>query len=107
MDVHHPKKPVSTIRVVNSVNKTEEKLGTFYSNLREKDIQDGYLLCYHYRIISKENNINKMKTSKFYNNNYTLEDIERSDYAEVKDETLKLKTRYGVHTNSNTPTTPQ
>lgn len=107
MDVHHPKKPVSTIRVVNSVNKTEEKLGTFYSNLREKDIQDGYLLCYHYRIISKENNINKMKTSKFYNNNYTLKDIERSDYAEVKDETLKLKTRYGVHTNSNTPTTPQ
>lgn len=35
-------------------------------------------------------------------------DIERSDYAEVKDETLKLKTKYdGVHTNSNTPTTPQ
>jgi hypothetical protein len=105
IDIHIPENPHKPVKIVNSINKNYEKLNPLYNNLRENDIKNGYLLCYHYRIISKENNINKLNKAQY--KKYTLEDLNNSDYAEIKDETLKLKTRYGVHTNSNTPTTPQ
>ncbi len=65
---------------------------SFYSNLREEDIKNGYLLCYHYRIISKENSINKLKTNSWYiQNGYTIDDLMTCDYPEIIDETLKYK----------------
>ena len=61
---HHPLDPIgNNISIVNSINLEQELLTPFYQGLREKDIRDGKLLCYHYRIISKENSINKIKTS--------------------------------------------
>lgn len=64
-----------------------------YGNLREKNINNGILLCYHYRIISRENNLNKLKNNFWYiNNKYALEDLMKSDYSEIKDETLNYKT---------------
>jgi hypothetical protein len=77
------------------VNGTDGKLATldpFYRNLREEDIRQAVLLCYHYRIISVENCIRKMRTNQFYNGGtYSLEDLMSSDHAEMWDDTLKLK----------------
>ena len=60
------------------------------SNLREKNINEGYLLCYHYRIVSIESCINKIKNNYWYKN-YTLEDLLSNDYPEIIDNTLKNK----------------
>ena len=57
--IHHPLTKVGDCVIVDSINKKKQKLDPWYHNLREKDIANGYLLCYHYRIISKENSLNK------------------------------------------------
>ena len=76
---------------INSVmndflTKIEEKI----QELREKDISEGYLLCYHYRIISIDNCLNKIKNNIWYKN-YKLKDLMSTDYSEIIDETLKHK----------------
>ena len=89
---HHPKSPVHNPKITNSINLHQEKLNPFYTNLREKDIKNGILLCYHYRIISVENSINKIKTNYWYKkNNYTVNDLMDSDNAEMIDNTIKDK----------------
>jgi len=57
--------------------------------LREIDIKNAYLMCYHYRIISRENSNNKIKKSQY--KKFTLDDIMSFDYPELIDETLKNK----------------
>jgi hypothetical protein len=88
---HHPLIPLTNVVTVESINNTNQPLDPFYHNLREKDIKEGYLLCYHYRIVSVENCLNKIKYNCFYKN-FTLEDLMSNDYPEVIDETLKVKT---------------
>jgi len=64
----------------------------FYQRLREEDIKNGHLLCYHYRIISEASNLEKLKNNIWYvENKYTLSDLKNSDYAEVKDYTMANK----------------
>jgi hypothetical protein len=91
---HHPIKPnynhYNDIKIVESITNTEKKLDPFHENLREKDIKEGYLLCYHYRIFSIENCLNKIKNNLWYKN-YTLQDLLSNDYPEIIDETLKYK----------------
>jgi hypothetical protein len=89
--MHHPKKAISpNVKIVESIRNTKHKLYAFYPNLREKDITEGYLLCYHYRIVSIENCLNKIKNHLWYKK-YTLEDLLSNDYPEIIDETLKSK----------------
>ena len=89
--MHHPINPnCSNIRIVESITNTEQPLDPFYKNLREKDINEGYLLCYHYRIISIENCLNKIKNNLWYKH-YKLEDLLSNDYSEIIDETMKCK----------------
>ena len=89
---HFPKNPIGNVYIVDSIQCKKQIIDGFYINLRENDIKNGYLLCYHYRIISIENNINKLKTNKWYiENRYTLNDLINSDYPEILDETLKYK----------------
>jgi hypothetical protein len=87
---HHPILPTCVTRIVESITNTEQHLDPFYTNLREKDISEGYLLCYHYRIISVENCLNKIKRNIWYKN-YTLNDLLSNDYPEIIDETLNRK----------------
>ena len=78
--------------IVCGIRKHKKALNPFYQQLREKDITEGYLLCYHYRIISVENCINKLQTNRWYiKNNYKLSDIMSSDHNEVEDSTLRDK----------------
>ena len=51
---HHPKNNIGRCKVVDSINNNKQVLSAFHDNLRESDIKRGLLLCYHYRIISKE-----------------------------------------------------
>lgn len=90
---HHPKKNnKENLRIVNGINCNATALSPFIKNLRETNIKHGYLLCYHYRIISIENCINKLKTNRWYmKNNYTLSDIMSFDHNEVEDSTLRDK----------------
>jgi len=90
---HHPKnKKKECLRIVNGIDGTPSPLTPFIDNLRESHITNGFLLCYHYRIISIENSKNKLKTNSWYiANNYSLDDLMLSDYNEIKDETLRLK----------------
>jgi hypothetical protein len=86
---HHPIDPnINNVKIVDSIQNNNSILSPFYSNLREIDIKEGYLLCYHYRIISIENCLNKIKNNIWYKK-YTLDDLLSNDYPEVIDETLK------------------
>lgn len=89
--MHHPLKPnCNNIKIVESIGATNQELSYIYKNLREKDIKDGYLLCYHYRIVSIENCLDKIKNNLMYKN-YELSDLLSNDYPEIIDETLKIK----------------
>ena len=92
---HHPLDPsAEKIRIVNSINLEDELLTPFYQELREEHILKGKLLCYHYRIISKENSTNKIKTNYWYiKNKYTVEDLHSSDHPEKIDTTLRSRAK--------------
>lgn len=90
--LHHPKEKLGRIFIADSISKEKQQLTAFYKNLRENDIENGILLCYHYRIISKENSINKLKNNFMYiRNGHTIDDLISCDYPEIIDETLKYK----------------
>lgn len=89
IDVHVPKNAIGDCFIVDSITNKKQNLKAYYFNLREDDIKNGYLLCYHYRIISKENCINKLKKAQYLK--YKLEDLMKSDYSEIIDTTLKNK----------------
>jgi hypothetical protein len=100
IDVHHPSGfEKNSVNVVDSINKKTQKITPFYDNLREEDIENGYLLCYHYRIISIENSSNKLKKAQY--KRFKLEDLIASDHPEIIDETLKNKTINNNTINNN------
>lgn len=85
---HHP---IGTChKVVNSIDLKTSKLNAFYNNLREHDIANSYLICYHYRITSLENCITKVNNSIWYQK-ISLDSYISSNYPEVEDETMKNK----------------
>jgi len=90
------KKDWSLIR--ESVYNETSNLDPWYHNLREKDIETGYMLCYHYRIISKENCYSKVKTNNWYGANNSerfqlqlANALLESSYPEIQDITLQNK----------------
>jgi hypothetical protein len=87
---HHPMKPNCNVKVVESIQNTEHPLNSFYQNLREKDIKEGYLLCYHYRIVSNEHCLEKLKHSTWYKD-FKLDQLNSFDYPEIKDTTMRQK----------------
>tara|TARA_R100000030_G_C3241202_1_gene120651 strand:+ start:163 stop:1020 length:858 start_codon:yes stop_codon:yes gene_type:complete len=63
-----------------------------FINLRNKDIDTGVFLCYHYRYISDQNAKNKLQTNGWYiNDGYTFEDLKTSTYPEIHDNTMLKK----------------
>jgi hypothetical protein len=88
---HHPKELLNhNIVCVESVYSKPSDLTPFYSNLREKDIEEAYLVCYHFRVISKENSLEKIKNNIWYSD-FMIKDLMSTDYAEVYDETFQKK----------------
>ena len=89
INIHNPGQPIGNCIIVDSIKKQKSNLNPFYSNLRENNIINGYLLCYHYRLISKENSRNKLRKAQY--KRYSLNDLMKSDHPEILDETLKNK----------------
>ena len=84
----------NNVSIIDSIKLKKQRIANYYNKLREEDIENGYLLCYHYRIISRENSENKLKNNKWYiENGYTIEDLMSSDHSEIVDETLKNKAK--------------
>ncbi|WP_038175365.1 glycosyltransferase family 2 protein [Vibrio pacinii] len=89
---HHPSLPRGDVKVVDSINIAHSEINSYYDSLREKDIISGHLVCYHYRMVSTENNKSKLRNNKWYKDNlYSLEDLEKSDHAEIFDNTLSVR----------------
>ena len=61
-----------------------------FIGLREKHIETAYLVCFHYRVISHENNVNKIETNRWYTN-YRVKDLDDYDYPEIIDFTVRDK----------------
>lgn len=94
---HYPQTSESDpIKCVESVHNQPSALSPFYTNLREKDIEEGYLLCYHYRIVSVEQCKKKISTNLHYKK-YTLEDLLSFDYPELIDGTMRDKMNLKHH----------
>ena len=75
-----------------NLNTTRLRNGGF-KNLRNKHIENGEFLCYHYRYISEEQAKNKLNTNGWYiNDGYDLEDLKLSSHPEIYDDTLLQKT---------------
>ena len=87
---HHPKKPNCHVKIVEGVQNTEQPLDPFYQKLREKDINEGYLLCYHYRIVSIDQCLDKIKHNTWYKK-YSVDQLMSFDHPEIKDTTLRNK----------------
>ena len=88
---HYPiKSNIKNPIIVESVYNTSQEINGIYKNLREKDISNGFLLCYHYRIVSVENCLHKIKTNIWYKK-FTLKDLLSNDYPEIIDDTIKNK----------------
>ncbi|MEO9892505.1 glycosyltransferase family 2 protein [Aurantibacter sp.] len=86
---HHP---IGEGEVVDSINGSDSSLSPFYCGLTEKKISSASLLCFHYRIISKENNLRKLSENYWYiKHGYTEKDLASSDYAEIFDNTVSVK----------------
>lgn len=91
---HNPLEPVNkNLNIIESISNKSTKLNTFYKNLREKSIKTGYLLCYHYRIISIEKCREKLRKSAWYVDVGNLQDLMSNDYAEIIDDTMKKKSK--------------
>lgn len=92
---HFPLNPTTKTEPINGIDFTKSRINfkkSFFRNLRNKDIENGYFLCYHYRYISEENCINKLNTNGWYiNDGYKLENLKNSTYAEVYDDTISKK----------------
>ena len=97
---HFPNDPIdNNVIIVNSINSNPDVLGYFFSNLRESDIRNARLLCYHYRITSIEHIHRKIKNNKIkhYQYNNIVNQMKNFDHPEVKEYILhnKNKIRYG------------
>ena len=91
---HHPVFPNSkNINWLESVDNCKVSLNykNYEKKLTEKAIKSATLLCYHYRVVSKEHAITKLNTNDWYiNNGYKLEHLMKTN-TDIKDEILKYK----------------
>lgn len=93
LGLHHPNGPISNkIVCIESIHNTQTEIGAFYNNLRENDISNASMICYHYRIFSKESANRKLLNNKLDGYAQTsLKDLLLSDYSEKTDEFMKNK----------------
>lgn len=90
-NAHCPRNPCKEIACVESVYGTRSELNSLYKNLRERDIANGHLLCYHFRLPSFESCCRKAATSRFGGYRVSPETMWLTDYSEIVDPTLRTK----------------
>jgi hypothetical protein len=87
LGLHFPDKPNKLFICMESIHNQPTELNSFYKNLREKNIANATLLCYHYRIFSKESAQRKLLNNKLDgykpNNLHKLLQSDHSDKEEM------------------------
>lgn len=98
LTTHCPSEPAGTVNIVDGVDNiqnymNEPETEIWYHNLREDSIDRGYLVCNHYRNISKEQMEQKANDSHLplYRVDNCVELQIMSDFAEKEDTLLKSK----------------
>ena len=90
---HHPGKPGGPVVCVDGVYGRLAAIDPFYQNLREADIAKASLLCYHYRIISRESCLRKIATSSLQDYKTDIDNLMACDFPELVDTTMQEKYR--------------
>lgn len=82
---------------INSVNGSRENYEWIFKNLREADIENAVLLCFHYRVISKESCQRKTANNGFNGYQCEWELIMESDHPDKVENHLRQKSiqRFG------------
>ena len=95
---HCPQHPIKKINIVDGVDNTfnyanVDETEIWYYNLREECINRAYLVCNHYRIISKNQIQQRIEQSRFPNDQvFNIADLLNSyDKSEIEDTFLKEK----------------
>ena len=92
---HHPVFPTTkNIVCIESVENSKVYLNysIYKNNLTENLINNSFLLCYHYRVVSNEHAMEKIKNNDWYKQcEYKLEHLIKNEKNLIKDETLKNK----------------
>ena len=93
LNLHHPVGNIETnIVCVDSVHNNSAQLDPFFNNLRESDIQSAHMVCYHYRIFSKQSVIRKCLNNKLVNYQpQFMQHLLDSDHADIEDDYMKRK----------------
>ena len=89
---HNPYEPKGEVSCVDSTVNRPAGLNPHHDNLRESDIKNAYLVCYHYRTYSVQSAGHKIRTNAYYRG-YSVADLMSCDYPELVDETLRSKSR--------------
>ena len=92
LGLHSPDKPKQRFICVESIRNKPTELNSFYKNLREKDIANAGLLCYHYRIFSKESAQRKLLNNKLEGYRLcNLHKLLQSDYSDKEEMFMRNK----------------
>jgi len=89
----HPPLKGITFNCVDGVYNRFDNLNPCYKNLREKDINNAYMVCHHYRIVSKQNCRDKFINNGFASYRGDFNKLWLCDYSEIEDNTLKTKSK--------------
>ena len=83
---------MNRINCVDSINNTPATISPFYSKLREDDIKDAFMVCYHYRVFSKQSIERKCLNNKLENYQPRfMQHLLDSDHADIVEEFMKRK----------------
>tara|TARA_Y100000389_G_scaffold76951_1_gene73721 strand:+ start:269 stop:1102 length:834 start_codon:yes stop_codon:yes gene_type:complete len=92
ISIHHPGSFLGNCVAVNSVDNKGFAINPFFKGFHEKEIEEARILCFHYRIMSKEACATKYKSSKLdgYKKS-NMDDLWVTDYSEIQEEFMKNK----------------
>ena len=92
LGLHNPENPCLPVICIESIHNKPTNIGAFRSNFREKNIANATLLCYHYRIFSKESAQRKLLNNKLdgYKPN-NLCKLLQSDHSDKEDMFMRNK----------------
>ena len=77
---------------VNSVDNKGFDINPFFKELHEKEIEEARILCFHYRIMSREACETKYKSSKLDGYKKSIiADLWTNDYSGIQEEFMKNK----------------
>lgn len=104
IDIHHPRAYKERIMAIDSVYNNAKPIRPLYKGLHETEIAHARMLCFHYRIFSKEECALKLEGSKLAGyKEASFADLWVTDYAEKEETFLREKSirQFGRKTNAD------